>query len=170
MSLKSRNFVLGDVRFPSEGHPISLIPEIVGDKEVYSILNQNNEHCGYMTEDMLNIILKMNEKEDIENNIIRNSLFVDMNDGKEEPTTLAQKIIIDKFKGVTPLNIELYPIKYEENAKPVVMKIEEEYSIKNSGKKLGLNFIQQDTISCDNFIFFDKINACLSYAFWRGRA
>lgn len=24
MSLKSRNFVLGDVRFPSEGHPISL--------------------------------------------------------------------------------------------------------------------------------------------------
>ena len=79
-----------------------------------------------------------------------------MNDGKEEPTTLAQKIIIDKFKGVTPLNIELYPIKYEENAKPVVMKIEEEYSIKNSGKKLGLNFIQQDTISCDNFIFFDK--------------
>lgn len=36
------------------------------------------------------------------------------------------------------------------------MKIEEEYSIKNSGKKLGLNFIQQDAISCDNFIFFDK--------------
>lgn len=138
------------------GKVVNFIPEIVEDKEVYSIVNKNNEHCGYMTEDMLNIILKMNEKEDIENNIIRNSLFVDMNDGKEEPTTLAQKIIIDKFKGVTPLNIELYPIKYEENAKPVVMKIEEEYSIKNSGKKLGLNFIQQDTISCDNFIFFDK--------------
>ena len=48
MSLKSRNFVLGDVRFPSEGHPISLIPEIVGDKEVYSIMNKNNEHCGYV--------------------------------------------------------------------------------------------------------------------------
>ena len=156
MSLKSRNFVLGDVRFPSEGHPISLIPEIVGDKEVYSIVNKNNEHCGYMTEDMLNIILKMNEKEDIKNNIIRNSLFVDMNDGKEEPTTLAQKIIIDKLKGLYFLNIELYPVKYEENAKPLVMKIEEEYSIKNSGKKLGLNFIQQDAISCDNFIFFDK--------------
>ena len=156
MKLKSRNFVLGDVRFPSEGHPISLIPEIIGDKEVYSIVNKNDEHCGYMTEEMLNTILKMNEREDIENNIIRNSLFVDTNDKKEEPTTLAQKIIIDKFKGFTPLNIELYPIKYEENAKPVVMKIEEEYSIKNSGKKLGLNFIQQDTISCDNFIFFDK--------------
>lgn len=156
MSLKSRNFVLGDVRFPSEGHPISLIPEIIGDKEVYSIVNKNDEHCGYMTEEMLNTILKMNEREDIENNIIRNSLFVATNDEKEEPTTLAQKIIIDKFKGVTPLNIELYPIKYEEHAKPLVMKIEEEYSIKNSGKKLGLNFIQQDTISCDNFIFFDK--------------
>ena len=140
----------------NSGKVVNLIPEIVGDKEVYSILNKNNEHCGYMTEEMLNTILKMNEKEDIENNIIRNSLFVDTNDEKEESTTLAQKIIIDKFKGVTPLNIELYPIKYEENAKPLVMKIEEEYSIKNSGKKLGLNFIQQDTISCDNFIFFDK--------------
>lgn len=138
------------------GKVVNFVPEMVGDKEVYSILNQNNEHCGYMTEDMLNIILKMNEKEDIENNIIRNSLFVDMNDGKEEPTTLAQKIIIDKFKGVTPLNIELYPVKYEESAKPLVMKIEEEYSVKNSGKKLGLNFVQQDTISCDNFIFFNK--------------
>jgi hypothetical protein len=156
MSLKSRNFVLGDVRFPSEGHPISLIPEIVGDKEVYSIVNKNNEHCGYMTEDMLNTILKMNEKEDVENNLIMNSLFVDTNDKKEEPTTLAQKIIIDKLKGLYFLNIELYPVKYEENAKPLVMKIEEEYSIKNSGKKLGLNFIQQDAISCDNFIFFDK--------------
>lgn len=81
------------------GKVVNFVPEIVGDKEVYSILNQNNEHCGYMTEDMLNIILKMNEKEDIENNIIRNSLFVDMNDGKEEPTTLAQKIIIDKLDG-----------------------------------------------------------------------
>lgn len=140
----------------SSGKVVNFIPEIIEDKEVYSVVNKNNEHCGYMTEDMLNIILKMNEKEDIENNIIRNSLFVDMNDGKEESTTLAQKIILDKFKGVTLLNIELYPIKYEENAKPVVMKIEEEYSIKNSGKKLGLNFIQQDTISCDNFIFFDK--------------
>ena len=156
MSLKSRNFVLGDVRFPSEGHPISLIPEIVGDKEVYSIVNKNNEHCGYMTEDMLNTILKMNEIEDVENNLIMNSLFVDTNDKKEEPTTLAQKIIIDKLKGLYFLNIELYPVKYEENAKPLVMKIEEEYSIKNSGKKLGLNFIQQDAISCDNFIFFDK--------------
>ena len=159
MSLKSRNFVLGDVRFPSEGHPISLIPEIVGDKEVYSIVNKNNEHCGYMAEDMLNTILKMNEKEDVENNLIMNSLFVDMNDGKEEPTTLAQKIIIDKFKGVTPLNIELYPIKYEENAKPLIMKIEEEYTVKNSGKRLGLNFIEQDTISCDNFIFSNKTPA-----------
>ena len=159
MSLKSRNFVLGDVRFPSEGHPISLIPEIVGDKEVYSIVNKNNEHCGYMAEDMLNTILKMNEKEDVENNLIMNSLFVDTNDKKEEPTTLSQKIIIDKFKGVTPLNIELYPIKYEENAKPLIMKIEEEYTVKNSGKRLGLNFIEQDTISCDNFIFSNKTPA-----------
>ena len=156
MSLKSRNFVLGDVRFPSEGHPISLIPEIVGDKEVYSILNKNNEHCGYMTEDMLNTILKMNEKEDVENNLIMNSLFVATNDEKEEPTTLAQKIIIDKFKGLYFLNIELYPVKYKENAKPLVMKIEEEYTVKNSGKRLGLNFIEQDTISCDNFIFSNK--------------
>ena len=105
---------------------------------------------------MLNTILKQNEKEDVGNNLIMNSLFVDRNDEKEEPTTLAQKIIIDKLKGLYFLNIELYPVKYEENAKPLVMKIEEEYTVKNSGKRLGLNFIEQGTISCDNFIFSNK--------------
>ena len=157
MSLKSRKFILKDVRFSFEGHPISFIPEVVGDKEVYSIANQNNEHCGYMTEDMLNTILKMNGKEDIENNIIRNSLFVDANNEKEEPTTLAQKIIIDEFKGATLLNIELYPVKYEEHARPLVMKVEGEYSVKNSGKKLSLDFVNQETISCNNFTFFNKV-------------
>lgn len=107
MRLKSRNFILKDVRYSFEGYPINFIPEIVGDKEVYSILNQNNEHCGYMTEDMLNTILKMNLIEDVKNNIIRSGLFVDINSNKEEPTTLAQKIIIDKFRGLNPLNIEL---------------------------------------------------------------
>ena len=157
MSLESKKFILKDVKSSFNGHPITFTPEIVGDREVYSILNQNNEHCGYMTEEMLNTILKQNKKEDVENNIITNSLFVDANDGKEEPTTFAQKIILDKFKGVTPLNIELYPVKYEENAKPLVMQVEEEYNIKNSGKKLGLDFIQQENISCNNFIFFNKV-------------
>lgn len=157
MSLESKKFILKDVRSSLSGHPITFIPEIVGDKEVYSILNQNNEHCGYMTEEMLNTILKQNEKEDVENNIITNSLFVDANDGKEEPTTLAQKIITDEFRGATLLNIELYPVKYKEHARPLVMKVESEYSIKNSGKKLSLDFVNQETISCDNFIFFNKV-------------
>ena len=157
MSLKSRKFILKDVRSSFSGHPITFTPEIVGDKEVYSIFNQNNEHCGYITEDMLNTILKQNKKEDAENNIIRNSLFVDANNEKEEPTTLAQKIIVDKFNGAILLNIELYPVKYEENARPLVMKIESEYSIKNSGKKLSLDFVNQETISCNNFTFFNKV-------------
>ena len=59
----------------NSGKVVNFIPEVIEDKEVYSVVNKNNEHCGYITEDMLNIILKMNEKEDIENNIIRNSLF-----------------------------------------------------------------------------------------------
>ena len=141
--------------FDRKPYNIDFVPTVVDGIECYE-LKSKDFHYGYMTEDMLNTILKKNKKEDVENNILTNSLFVDANDGKEKPTTFAQKIIIDKFKGITPLNIELYPIKYEENAKPLVMEIEEEYSIKNSGKKLGLNFIQQDTISCDNFIFFDK--------------
>ena len=75
------------------GKVVNFVPEMVENKEVYSILNKNNEHCGYMTEEMLNTILKQNEKEDVENNLIINSLFVATNDEKEEPTTLAQKII-----------------------------------------------------------------------------
>ena len=54
MSLKRRDFVLKDVKFSFAGHPISFIPEIVGDKEVYSILNQNNEHCGYVNYSVIN--------------------------------------------------------------------------------------------------------------------
>lgn len=56
------------------GQVVNFIPEMVDGKEVYSILNQNNEHCGYMTEDMLNIILKMNEKA-VRNSIITNGDF-----------------------------------------------------------------------------------------------
>ena len=36
------------------GKVVNLIPEIVGDKEVYSIANKNNEHCGYVNYSVIN--------------------------------------------------------------------------------------------------------------------
>lgn len=38
----------------NSGKVVNLIPEIVEDKEVYSIMNKNNEHCGYVNYSVIN--------------------------------------------------------------------------------------------------------------------
>lgn len=109
MKLKSRNFVLGDVRFPSEGHPISLIPEIVGDKEVYSILNQNNEHCGFGIEakkiEMQNIDGEVKGSfivsKDIEIESEKEKSFIDIKDTKIDGGFVYTNI--DKMRGFVRL-------------------------------------------------------------------
>ena len=32
----------------NSGKVVKFIPEMVEDKEVYSVVNKNNEHCGYI--------------------------------------------------------------------------------------------------------------------------
>ena len=71
MSLKSRNFVLGDVRFPSEGHPISLIPEIVGDKED----NIGQDVATTISTSEISTFLRANGLKAVRNSIITNGDF-----------------------------------------------------------------------------------------------
>lgn len=40
------------------GKVVNFIPEIIEDKEVYSVVNKNNEHCGYITEDLFNFLME----------------------------------------------------------------------------------------------------------------
>lgn len=38
----------------SSGKVVNFIPEIIEDKEVYSVVNKNNEHCGYVNYSVIN--------------------------------------------------------------------------------------------------------------------
>lgn len=133
---------------------VKFIPEVVGGKEVYSVLNAIDEHCGYITEKLLDTILKLNKKEDVENNIINLGLDVYSYSNKK-PSILSQKIIIDSTLAETLPDIQLSPVTYTKEAKPLTIKVEGLFCIQNFGKNVSINF-NQDTISCKRFHFSNK--------------
>ena len=133
---------------------VKFIPEVVGGKEVYSVLNAIDEHCGYITEELLDTILKLNKKEDVENNIINLGLDVYSYSNKK-PSILSQKIIIDSTLAETLPDIQLSPVTYTKEAKPLTIKVEGLFCIQNFGKNVSIDF-NQDTISCRRFHFSNK--------------
>lgn len=133
---------------------VKFIPEVVGGKEVYSVLNAIDEHCGYITEELLDTILKLNKKEDVENNIINLGLDVYSYSNKK-PSILSQKIIIDSTLAETLPDIQLSPVTYTKEAKPLTIKVEGLFCIQNFGKNVSIDF-NQDTISCKRFHFSNK--------------
>ena len=133
---------------------VKFIPEVVGGKEVYSVLNAIDEHCGYITEELLDTILKLNKKEDVENNIINLGLDVYSYSNKK-PSILSQKIIIDSTLAETLPDIQLSPVTYTKEAKPLTIKVEGLFCIQNFGKNVSINF-NQNTISCKRFHFSNK--------------
>lgn len=133
---------------------LKFIPEVVGGKEVYSVLNAIDEHCGYITEELLDTILKLNKKEDVENNIINLGLDVYSYSNKK-PSILSQKIIIDSTLAETLPDIQLSPVTYTKEAKPLTIKVEGLFCIQNFGKNVSIDF-NQDTISCKRFHFSNK--------------
>lgn len=133
---------------------VKFIPEVVGGKEVYSVLNAIDEHCGYITEELLDTILKLNKKEDVENNIINLGLDVYSYSNKK-PSILSQKIIIDSTLAETLPDIQLSPVTYTKEAKPLTIKVEGLFCIQNFGKNVSIDF-NQDTISCKSFSCTNK--------------
>ena len=133
---------------------VKFIPEVVAGKEVYSVLNAIDEHCGYITEELLDTILKLNKKEDVENNIINLGLDVYSYSNKK-PSILSQKIIIDSTLAETLPDIQLSPVTYTKEAKPLTIKVEGLFCIQNFGKNVSIDF-NQDTISCKRFHFSNK--------------
>lgn len=133
---------------------VKFIPEVVGGKEVYSVLNAIDEHCGYITEELLDTILKLNKKEDVENNIINLGLDVYSYSNKK-PSILSQKIIIDSTLAETLPDIQLSPVTYTKEAKPLTIKVEGLFCIQNFGKNVSIDF-NQEVISCKRFHFSSK--------------
>lgn len=40
---------------------VKFVPEIVDDLEVYSVVNSKDQHCGYITPELFNFLLKKKE-------------------------------------------------------------------------------------------------------------
>ncbi len=79
----------------SSGKVVNFIPEMVEDKEVYSVVNKNNEHCGYITEDLFNLLMEQDPEEKENKALIHRALGVDDEEKEEESLIFGKKIILD---------------------------------------------------------------------------
>ena len=77
------------------GKVVNFIPEMVEDKEVYSVVNKNNEHCGYITEDLFNLLLEQDPEEKGNKALIHRALGVNDEEKEEETLIFGKKIILD---------------------------------------------------------------------------
>lgn len=69
------------------GKVVNFIPEMVDDLEVYSVVNKNNEHCGYITEDLFNFLMEQDPEEKENKALFHRALGVD-DEEKEEETLI----------------------------------------------------------------------------------
>lgn len=120
---------------------VKFIPEIVDDLEIYSVVNSKDQHCGYITPELFNFLLK---KENGETVIDWNFKVKDVDDWSQF-AKLHQKIILDVPQGenrdYTP-SYMLFPTTYvgDEPKKALKMIVNKEFTTPNSSGGLELNF------------------------------
>ena len=78
------------------GKVVNLIPEIVEDKEVYAVVNKNNEHCGYITEDLFNLLMEQDPEEKENRALFHRALGVNDEEKEEESRKINGAMIEDK--------------------------------------------------------------------------
>ena len=136
------------------GKVVNFIPEMVEDKEVYSVVNKNNEHCGYITEALFNLLMEQDPEEKENKALFHRALGVDDEEKEEETLIFGKKIILDvsSTKDINDFEkIILSPVTYTKGAKPLTIKIGTFFCIQNQGKLLDIN-VKSDFIECDNFL------------------
>lgn len=136
------------------GKVVNFIPEMVDDLEVYSVVNKNNEHCGYITEDLFNFLMEQDPEEKENKALFHRALGVDDEEKEEETLIFGKKIILDvsSTKDINDFEkIILSPVTYTKGAKPLTIKIGTFFCIQNQGKLLDIN-VKSDFIECDNFL------------------
>ena len=75
MALTEKKFKIYN-RVSDHDGEVSFVPEIVDDLEVYSVVNSKDQHCGYITPELFNFLLKKENGEtviDLQNYIKRSS-------------------------------------------------------------------------------------------------
>ena len=143
---------------------VRFVPEIVDDLEVYSVVNSSDQHCGYITEALFNLLMEQDPEEKENRALFHRALGV--NDGEKERETLifGKKIILDvsSTKDINDFEkIILSPVTYTKGAKPLTIKIGTFFCIQNQGKLLDIN-VKSDFIECDNFLVSNLTSTTLN--------
>ena len=136
------------------GKVVNFVPEMVENKEVYSVVNKNNEHCGYITEALFNLLMEQDPEEKENRALFHRALGVDDEEKEEESLIFGKKIILD-VSSTNDINdfekIILAPVTYTKGAKPLTIKIGTFFTVQNQGKLFDIN-VKSDFIECDNFL------------------
>lgn len=133
---------------------IRFVPEVVGVVEVYSVVNSNDQHCGYIMPELLDFLMV---EENGESFINQNFEVRVTNDWSEE-NKLCQKIILDAPQGENRdycPTFTLIPTQYvgDEPKKALRLTINKEFVIVNIGGGLEINF-NDSLAEVDKFYFY----------------
>lgn len=153
MNIEEKKFRIYGGANPSDGE-VSFVPEVVDNLEVYSVVNSKGQHCGYITPELLDLLIV---EEDGEKFIDRNLKVQATNDWSEE-NKLYQKVILDAPQGLNreyhPV-LNLIPTHYvgDEPKKALRLIVNQKFEIINKSGGLELNF-NDNLAEVDKFYFY----------------
>lgn len=164
MALKEKRFKIYGKDDSPESF-VRFVPEVVDDLEVYSVVNSNDQHCGYITPELLDFLLTLAEKDGGGLGYYLNRDFeIKVANDWSEKNKLYQKIILDIPQGTR--NQDCYPsltftpTEYvgDEPRKALRLTVNKEFTIVNNGGGLEINF-NDNLAEVDKFYFYSTNTA-----------
>lgn len=164
MALKEKRFKIYGKDDSPESF-VRFVPEVVDDLEVYSVVNSNDQHCGYVTPELLDFLLTLAEKDGGGLGYYLNRDFeIKVANDWGEKNKLYQKIILDIPQGTR--NQDCYPsltftpTEYvgDEPKKALRLTVNKEFTIVNNGGGLEINF-NDNFAEVDKFYFYSTNTA-----------
>lgn len=164
MALKEKRFKIYGKDDSPESF-VRFVPEVVDDLEVYSVVNSNDQHCGYITPELLDFLLTLAEKDGGGLGYYLNIDFeIKVANDWGEKNKLYQKIILDIPQGTR--NQDCYPsltftpTEYvgDEPRKALRLTVNKEFTIVNNGGGLEINF-NDNLAEVDKFYFYSTNTA-----------
>ena len=138
---------------------VKFVPEVVDDLEVYSVVNSSDQHCGYITPELLDLLTIEENGE----SFLNQSFEVKVTNDWSEENKLCQKIILDASQGENRNycpSFTLIPTQYvgDESRKALRLTVNKEFTIVNKGGGLELNF-NDNLAEMDKFYFYSTNTA-----------
>ena len=138
---------------------VRFVPEIVDDLEVYSVVNSSDQHCGYITPELLDLLTIEENGE----SFLNQSFEVRVANDWSEENKLCQKIILDAPQGENRNycpSLTLISTQYvgDEPRKALRLTVNREFTIVNKGGGLEINF-NDNLAEIDKFYFYSTNTA-----------